>query len=248
MLMKQRVNLVLLSLVILMSACRTGERAQRTTLVEADDSETFELLSTEQLVQIWLGGETQIDAISIAAANQRLEEYTDGAGSTTEQWQAAIWLSHEQCYAVGGRSVHVGDVVEFIGFHIRVLSIDSECIFLAVSGQLLDSQDLQTACASSIYHRLPEEELVMLYHESETVESITFTKTGEPWTEEYTVNKVTLTGPAIQLSLVLESSDDTWEGTLHTGESIEIGDYRVRILGINDVYIKLAVGNLQEIK
>jgi hypothetical protein len=246
--MKQRVNLVLLSLVILMSACTAGEEAQSITPVEVDSSEAFELLPTEQLARIRLGGETQIDEISIAAANQRLEEYTDGAGNTSEQWQAAIWLSHEQCYAVRGIDVHIGEVVEFVGYHIRVLSIDSEYIFLAVSGQLLDLQRLRSACVSSIYYQLPEEELVTLYHESETVGSITFTKTEELWTEDYTLNNVTLTGPAIQLSLVLESSGDIWEGTVHIGDNIEIRDYRIRILEINDVYILLTVGNMQEIK
>jgi hypothetical protein len=195
-----------------------------------------------------IGGEGEVQpGLHVGIANAALEEVTLESGGTTEKWHAGIWLFNDLCYSVVGTKVYPGDIVEFAGYQIQVLGIDEHQATIAVTGQLWDAPQIEAACAGSTTNRLPNEEAIFLFQDSYTADSLVFTKNGPPWLEEFTTQDgLTAERLAINLQIISSDQSQSWEGTVHEGDIIELGVYRIRILSISELQTILVYSDLSD--
>lgn len=198
------------------------------------DLDSYETLPGETLHLLLDGLQGEIaEGLSIGVGNTRLAD---------SKWQARMWISNDLCYSAGGRTVYVDDTFEFAGYQIRIADIKDGGIVVAISGQLASPEAIAASCITSPYSRLPGEEVIDIYYERQhSSEAGTIEVGGSHWIEEYTDmnGEVVMEGPAVELKIVPEGQSEAWEGTVHIGETIEVGGYRFRVSTINEVFVSL---------
>ncbi len=207
---------------------------------------TYEVTADEKMYILSNGGEGRVvKGLDIAIGNVWTEDYVDKSGATVKRWKADMPLINDQC--LGGSTVHIGDVVEFAGYQIRVLDINDDNVVVAISGQLENPSQIVEDCISNPLYQLPSETSVTLYQSKEKSDSLEFEKIGEVRAEEYINTKgEAVKGPAIKMRITSDGQRQSWEGTVHVGDVIEYGGYRIRIQTINEVFVDLVYGSLSE--
>ncbi|MBN1310253.1 MAG: hypothetical protein JXB30_02460 [Anaerolineae bacterium] len=209
----------------------------------------YELTSGEAIHRLPDKGEGFLyDDLSIGIGGAWTEPFVDETGLVTQRWTAKMAVWNHQCYPTHGRTVSIGDIIDFAGYRIRILDFMEDHVIVAISGKSLDPVRAATECVSSIYNRLPDEQRFTLYRESGEIGDLVFVKSGDTWIEEYVdANGETVEGSAIELSITSSQSSDVWEGVVHIGDIIEYEEYQIRIQVINEEFIDLVFGNLAEL-
>jgi uncharacterized protein YkvS len=185
----------------------------------------------------------------LVASTQEIEEYDGESGTTNKIWQAEIGLGNEWC--LGGEFVHVGDVVEFSGYRIRIVEINQEKVVAAISGDLSTPSEINLTCIG-IHNQLTSERSVTFDRQSQRHDSIEFYRVGDPlWIEEYVDQDGNLVeGPAFRLKAryITMQDDESVEYVVHMGDIIEFKGYRIRVMYITEPYVRLAMIKLSDLQ
>ncbi len=202
-------------------------------LIDLDD---YEALPGETLHLLTEGLDGEIaEGLSIGTGNIWSDQ-------STKEWQATLWISNDLCYSAHGRTVYIDDSIEFAGYLIRIVDIKDGGVAAAISGQLSSPEGITASCITSPYNRLPGEQVVDVYYERQSSSEFGTIESGDSfWIEEYSDmnGEAVEEGPAAELKIVPEGQSETWEGTVHIGDTIEVGGYRFRVSDINEVFVSL---------
>jgi hypothetical protein len=250
------------SLSILVSCVPATDQAQQS--VEATITPTIDLPPTLTLDPLhppsWPPSPRPLAEIYDVLPGETLHEIPDGVQGeiapgvsmgvsvyppidSNQKWAVGLWVYNDYCYPVSGRTQYIGDTFQFSGYSIRIVDIQSDYVVVGVIGSLLTTENIREGCLSSIYNRLPSEDVVNLYSNREKYDTLTFLKSEEIWLEEYVSHQgEALVGPTSELTIISDTEVILWEGNIHVQDVLELEDYRIQVSTVNEVYITLIVG------
>lgn len=242
-------------LLILLSSCdasfsspestfETSELAQEQALDPTDM--TYATTPGEEIFRLPSDGEAYLYSdLSIGSNSGQLREYVDESGIARERWEIGLWIGNSQCGAARGRTLYVGDTVDFAGYRIRVVDITREYSVVTISR----STSSLVPCVPGLYNIVPQERLVIWSTESILIEETYEVSIGEPQLDEPINENGQLNQRlSVQLRFSTDNSTDVWEGIVYEGDSIEFLGNRIRILSLHEDSILLAIAKMDELE
>jgi hypothetical protein len=202
---------------------------------------SYELEPGETVVPLAVPGDMEYGSIMIGFSGTRLEEES----GQTQRWVAFLWLGSEQHPSALPMPVHEGDIIEFEGYRIRILGIETGGVDFAIgeSGR----PPSQATATLSIYNTEPGESLHLDHiGNNQRYESIWYVA-NDLRTEEIVDESGAVTErKVVSIRVWSDQSSAEVSDTMGVGDVIEFEGYRIRLLSIHEETYWVAVGKLSE--
>jgi hypothetical protein len=202
---------------------------------------SYELEPGETVVPLAVPGDMDFESIWIGFSGTHLEEES----GQPQRWVAAMWLGSEQHPSAYPRPVHERDVVEFEGYRIRILGIDSGGVDFAI-GESDRPPSLATATLS-IYNTEPGEILRAPAWGREQQYGSMWYVFQDLRPQQFDDESSTDTGEAVVSVRVWSEQGSVDERQMRIGDVIVFEDYRLRLLKIGSSGVDIALTTLGDL-